>query len=105
MNDYFGFAIKYFQLKPDEFYRLTYQEFYVEMLVFLDRCEEKKKQEEERLIFHSDLKAHIANCLTTKKDGSQWTYEDFINKVQEEGKKKLTLKEARKRLGSTFNLN
>ena len=73
---------------------------------------EKLREIDDRLFFHGDLKAHIANFTVEFKrpGGGDWTYRDFVrlsgeSEKKEENKEKLTLKKARQTLGSTFKLN
>lgn len=111
MIDYQGFAIVQLKVDPWNFWNLTYQEFWFLSLRFHYEIKDKIRENDDKLFFHGDLKAHIANFTVEfkKQGGGEWTYKDFVRLSGEsdkkEEKKKLTLKEARQSLGSTFKLN
>lgn len=88
------------KIASERFWKLTYQEFWIEFLGFYER-------EEKELWQYGDMKAHIANCLTKKEGGGIWTYKDFVTLPSEKAAKpkRITLKETRQLLGSTFKMN
>lgn len=78
----------------EKFLRLTWYEWSLYL-------EGYTHQQTERDVEVASLKAHIANCTAPKKHGN-WTWKDFsrfkqVTQVQE---RKLTLKEAKRILGS-----
>ena len=90
-------------LKPCEFRKLTYQDYWLLML-------QNIKRRDEIAWIHGDLKAHIANCTVRKKEDPIYTYKDFVRlsgeKEQEVKKPEpASLKKAKQLLGSKFNLN
>ena len=104
--DYEGFAVVELGLSSSDFLKLTYQEYWLLLLGFLKETERKKIEIENKVWFHSDLKAHIANFSMYKKvGGGFWDADDFLKKKVEEKTEKLTMKEARQRLGSTFTMH
>jgi hypothetical protein len=105
--EYFGFAVADLKLKPEEFYRLTYQEMWIMMLGLWKDIERKKAEVKDRTWIHADLKAHIANfSMYKRKDGQMWTADDFIKgAIDQKPPEKASLKKAKQLLGSKFNLN
>jgi len=79
---------------------MTYQEFWIEFIAWYEQAEYD-------LWKYGDMKAHIANCLTKKDGGGAWTYKDFVSIPSEKAAKpkRITLKETRQLLGSTFKMN
>lgn len=93
-------------LSVDEFWKLTFQEYWLYALRFSKITENKKSEVEGQLIMLKELFAHIANfSMYKKKDGSFFTRKDFEPVEKLEGGQKLTMKQAKQRLGSKFNLN
>jgi hypothetical protein len=82
----------------EKFWRLTWYEWslYVEGYV---ECKIDRDKE------LADLKAHIANCTAPKKQG-YWEPADFerLRSKTDVPERKLTMKEAKKLLGSTWKL-
>ncbi len=81
------------------------------IIKFAREVDRKRNELDDRLWFHGDLKAHIANFTKDikKVGGGEWTYKDFVRLSyeveQQKVKEKLTLKKAKQTLGSTFKLN
>jgi hypothetical protein len=82
----------------EKFMRLTWYEWSLYINGYLN-------QNDERLEEMGIMMAHIANCTAPKKHG-QWSREDFIKLIGDTSvpERKLTMKEAKKLLGSTWKL-
>lgn len=62
-----------------------------------------------RFFLTGHLEAGFASVMAKKKDGSAWTWKDFITlpseAVKDIEKPKLSLKQVKERLGSKFTMN
>lgn len=85
-------------MSEKKFWKLTWSEWTLRIAGY----EQQQRQHDAEL---ASLFAHIANCLTPKKQG-HWTWKDFsrFNHITNVPERKLTMKEAKQSLGGKWRI-